>query len=49
MSVNEICSHCFKNKHNKKLFYSSNNMDSGKLPKEFNDLTITEQQLVSLH
>lgn len=47
MSTNVICIRCFKDKHNTKLFSSYNNIDTGKLPLEFKDLTITEQQLVS--
>lgn len=47
MSTNVIRIRCFKDKHNTKLLSSYNNIDTGKLPLEFKDLTITEQQLVS--
>ena len=47
MSHTDICTRCHKDKHNVKMFSSSNNMDPGKLPMELQDLTIIEQQLIS--
>lgn len=47
MSKNSVCSRCFRDKHDIKLFSSSNNMDPGKLPEELQGLTIIEQQLIS--
>lgn len=47
MSKNGVCSHCFRDKHDIKLFSSSNNMYPGKLPEELQGLTIIEQQLIS--